>query len=55
MALVHVLRIPSLAAYGIGRSDFAELVKKSAVASSMKANPMVLTPEEITTILERAL
>ena len=54
-ALVRDLHIPSLAAYGIERSDFPELVKKSAVASSMRANPVALNPEEISTILNRAL
>jgi alcohol dehydrogenase class IV len=54
-ALVRDLRIPSLATYGIGRSHFPELVEKSSVASSMKANPVVLASEEITKILDRAL
>jgi alcohol dehydrogenase class IV len=53
--LVHDLQIPPLATYGIERSDFPEIVKKSAAASSMKANPVVLSAEEITTILSCAL
>ena len=52
--LVRDLQIPSLATYGIVRSHFPEIAAKSAVASSMKANPVVLTAQEITTILERA-
>jgi len=31
------------------------LVVKAAKASSMKANPIVLTPEELTETLEQAL
>ena len=52
--LVRDLQIPSLATYGILRSHFPEITAKSAVASSMKANPVALTAQEITTILERA-
>jgi alcohol dehydrogenase class IV len=55
MALLHDLQIPPLARYGIGPGDFPELVAKAAQASSMKANPVVLTPEELTSILDRAL
>jgi alcohol dehydrogenase class IV len=49
------LRVPTLAAYGIGPDDFPELVQKAAEASSMKPNPIVLTPAELKEILERAL
>jgi hypothetical protein len=30
-------------------------VKKAGAASSMKANPIVLTPEELAEVLEQAL
>jgi alcohol dehydrogenase class IV len=53
--LVQDLGIPPLSTYGIQRSDFPEIVKKSAAASSMKANPVALSAEEINTILARAL
>lgn len=53
--LVKDLRIPSLRAYGVGQADVAELVQKAAKASSMKANPITLTPEELREALERAL
>jgi alcohol dehydrogenase class IV len=53
--LCSQLRIPRLAAYGISPADFPSLVQKATVASSMKANPVVLTPGELTEILERAL
>jgi alcohol dehydrogenase class IV len=34
--------------------DFGTLVEKAAKASSMKANPIVLTSEELTEIIARA-
>jgi alcohol dehydrogenase class IV len=43
-SLARQLAIPSLAAYGIGTRDIPALVEKAARASSMKANPVVLTP-----------
>jgi alcohol dehydrogenase class IV len=49
------LRVPSLATYGIGPGDFPALVQKAAAASSMKANPIALTPAELEEILERSL
>jgi alcohol dehydrogenase class IV len=49
------LRVPTLAHYGIGRDDFPLLVQRAAAASSMKANPVALTPAEMGEILERAL
>jgi alcohol dehydrogenase class IV len=53
--LVAALKIPRLSSYGIGRTHTAELVEKASNASSMKANPIVLTPSELKEILERAL
>ena len=53
--LVTDLQIPRLGAYGITRAHTAELVDKAAQASSMKANPIALTPEELGEILETAL
>jgi alcohol dehydrogenase class IV len=54
-ALCHVLNVPGLAAYGVTRADFPPLVEKATVASSMKANPIMLMPEELRLILEQAL
>jgi alcohol dehydrogenase class IV len=51
----QTLRIPPLSAYGIRDQDVAELVELAAQASSMKANPIPLTPEELREILTRAL
>jgi alcohol dehydrogenase class IV len=53
--LVAELRIPSLGHYGLKREHTAELIEKASHASSMKANPIMLTADELTTILERAL
>jgi alcohol dehydrogenase class IV len=53
--LVHELEIPSLRAYGITTNSINELVENSAKASSMKANPIQLTRQELVEILERAL
>ena len=48
------LAIPPLRTYGVRPEDFAVLVEKAAKASSMKANPIVLTPAELTEIVTRA-
>jgi alcohol dehydrogenase class IV len=53
--LVAELKIPSLGRYGLTREHTADLVAKAAHASSMKANPIVLKPEELAGILECAL
>jgi len=52
--LVARLPIPGLRDYGIREEHFADLVAKATVASSMKANPIQLTPGELTEILRRA-
>ncbi len=49
------LEIPGLGKYGIKPEHIGDLVEKSAVASSMKANPIELRPDEMYEILERAL
>jgi alcohol dehydrogenase class IV len=54
-SLVAELRIAGLGTYGIKRSHFDELAGKAARASSMKANPIVLTREELLEILELSL
>jgi alcohol dehydrogenase class IV len=53
--LVANLGIPGLGRYGLTREHTAELVAKASHASSMKANPIELTPEELADVLERAL
>jgi alcohol dehydrogenase class IV len=52
--LCDELRIPNLGVYGVTETDIESLVEKAAKASSMKANPIVLTNAELTTILQAA-
>jgi alcohol dehydrogenase class IV len=54
-ALVTDFQIPGLAAYGLTRLDGPALIEKAARASSMKTNPITLTPAELTEIFENAL
>ena len=54
-ALCADLGTPPLRAYGITDGDVPLLVEKTAAASSTKANPIMLTKEELTEILQRAL
>jgi alcohol dehydrogenase class IV len=49
------LRIPGLRTYGVSASDVPVVVKQAAKASSMKANPIQLTTEELTEVLEQAI
>jgi alcohol dehydrogenase class IV len=53
--LVRDLKIPQLGAYGIKSAHVPALVENAARASSMKANPIVLTQAELTEALERSL
>ena len=54
-AICQKMEIPPLTSYGIGRTDVPVLVAKAAKASSMKANPLPLTDEELTEIVTRAM
>ena len=53
--LTKQLAIPPLSAYGIRASDAQELAAKAARANSMKANPIALSPAELTAVLEHSL
>ncbi|MES1257738.1 MAG: iron-containing alcohol dehydrogenase [Acidobacteriota bacterium] len=53
--LVRELNIPPLRDYGIKESDISELAEKAERASSMKANPLPLTRDELASILDAAL
>ena len=53
--LVSELQIPALSSFGLKEDDFAILVEKAKVASSMKGNPVVLNDEQLTWILEKSL
>lgn len=52
--LCEQLAIPPLAHWGITPDRFGEIVDKSMQASSMKGNPIALTPDELTSILALA-
>jgi alcohol dehydrogenase class IV len=54
-ALRTDLRIPPLRKYGFGASDVPALIEKAATASSMKANPVTLTAEEMRGVVEEAV
>ena len=54
-ALTADLQIKPLGAFGIRDGDVADLTAKAANASSMKANPIALTPEELAETLRQAL
>jgi alcohol dehydrogenase class IV len=53
--LVADLKVPRLGTYGIKSEHAAELVRKATQASSMKANPVALAPEELAEIFLQAL
>jgi alcohol dehydrogenase class IV len=53
--LVTDLSVPKLRDYGVREDHVADLVAKAANASSMKANPIGLTTEELTQTLRAAL
>jgi alcohol dehydrogenase class IV len=49
------LRIPPLSTYGVSEQDVPELFVQAAKASSMKGNPLALTPEELREVLLRSI
>jgi len=51
----QALSIPPLRSYGVQERDVPVLVENAAQASSMKANPIPLTPDELREVLSRAL
>jgi alcohol dehydrogenase class IV len=53
--LYEALQIPALGTYNMDNGDLSELVAKSAVSSSMQANPIKLTQDEMCEVLARAL
>ena len=53
--LCEALHVPPLAQYGMRNADIPVVVENAAKASSMKGNPIVLTPDEMKTILTQAL
>ncbi len=53
--LCERLCVPPLREYGVTAADIPVLVEKAALASSMKANPLPLTSDELSAIVEAAL
>ena len=53
--LVAELEIPRLGFYGIKAEHIPDIVAKATASSSMKANPIVLTPDELSATLQAAL
>ncbi len=53
--LCRELEVPPLRTYGIREQDFPPLVDKACQASSMKANPVVLSRDELHAVLASAL
>ena len=53
--LVADLPVPKLGAFGIREEHIADICAKAANASSMKANPIALTPDELAQTLRLAL
>jgi alcohol dehydrogenase class IV len=48
------LQVPPLRTYGVTEADWPEIVGKAEHAGSMKGNPIVLTPEELSEIAARS-
>jgi alcohol dehydrogenase class IV len=46
------LKIPPLSQFGVLEADYPEIIVKAASSSSMKGNPVTLTPDEMYMILE---
>jgi alcohol dehydrogenase class IV len=53
--LVDELAIPGLRAHGVDESHFESLVIQAQAASSMKGNPLPLTPQELAQVLRQSL
>ncbi len=53
-ALCEDMEVPTLRNWGIQEVDLPAVVEKAARASSMQANPLVLTAEELLNVLEAA-
>ena len=53
--LVRELNIPALSAHGMTKAHIPEAVQKTLNASSYKGNPILLSPEILQKVLEKAL
>ncbi|MBN2493651.1 MAG: iron-containing alcohol dehydrogenase [Deltaproteobacteria bacterium] len=54
-ALCEALAVPPLSAYGLSEDDLDSVVDRAERASSMKANPVELTRDELARILQAAI
>ena len=52
--LCLTLKVPPLSDYGLSPEDFPQVVEKTALASSTRANPIELSPEELYEVLSAA-
>lgn len=55
VSLCKVLRTPGLAEFGVTADTIPEITAKAQNAGSMKANPIGLTDDEVSAIIERGL
>jgi alcohol dehydrogenase class IV len=53
--LCQTLKVPPLSGFGLKESDFQAAIAKAQKSSSMKGNPITLTEEELTAIMEKSL
>ncbi len=53
--LSNDMKIPTLKDLGISSSDIPNIIEKAIVSSSMKGNPIQLTIDELSNILEKAM
>ncbi len=53
--LVEEFGVPSLRAYGVTPDRIADIIEPARRANSMKANPVELTAQQLTEILQRAI
>ncbi len=49
------LSTPPLRTYGVGQDHIAELVARASAASSLKGNPIVLTRDELESLILSAI
>ncbi len=54
-ALCYEFNVPALREWGVTEADLPGIVEKAAHASSMQANPVPLTREELLAVLTAAL
>lgn len=54
-ALCAELKIPALRSWGISETDLPGIVEKAAISSSMQANPLPLTDDELMAVAKAAL